>query len=82
MMQNMRDLEVERELAEAAEAEPPPEHVPRPPVGIFVREAATGQDIMYIEPDVADAPAEPAAPPPAPDAAPTDVVPASSSGEE
>jgi general secretion pathway protein D len=82
MMQNMRDLEVERELAEAAEAEPPPEHVPRPPVGIFVREAATGQDIMYIEPDVADAPAEPAAPTPAPDAAPTDVVPAAVSGEE
>lgn len=81
MMQNMRDLEVERELAEAAEAEPPPEHVPRPPVGIFVREAATGQDIMYIEPDVADAPAEPA-PTPAPDAAPTDVVPADGSGEE
>ena len=58
-----------------------PEHVPGPPVGIFGREAATGQDIMYIEPDVADAPAEPA-PPPTPDAAPTDVVPARGNGEE
>jgi len=82
MMQNMRELEIERELAEAAEAEPPPEHVPRPPVGIFVREASTGQDIMYIEPDVADAPADPAPPAPAPDAAPTEAVPADATGEE
>lgn len=86
LLQNMRDLEVERELAEAAEAEPPPEHVPRPPVGIFVRQAGTGEEVMFIEPDVADAPADPAAPAPAPaptpDAAPEAVVPSTITGEE
>lgn len=50
MMQNLRELEVERTLAEAAEAEPPPQHVPRPPVGIYVRDASSGEDIMFIEP--------------------------------
>jgi len=54
MMQNLRELEQERVLAEAAEAEPPPQHVPRPPVGIFVRDRASGEDVMFIEPDGAD----------------------------
>ncbi|MCA9578210.1 MAG: type II secretion system secretin GspD [Polyangiales bacterium] len=55
MMQNLRELEAARVLAEAAEAEPPPEHVPRAPVGIFIRDAAGGEDVMLIEPDSGDA---------------------------
>ncbi len=43
MMQNMRDLEVERELAEAAEAAASGTTCRAPPWAIFVREAALGR---------------------------------------
>lgn len=51
MFNEMAELEAEAALAEALAAEPPREHVPRPPVGIYEREPGESEGDVIIGPD-------------------------------
>ena len=48
-------LDADQRLIEEMEARPPPEHVPRPPIGSGDFDAEGGEDVIIIEPDGAAA---------------------------
>jgi general secretion pathway protein D len=67
IINELGEIAVERELLEALRAQPPPEHVPRPPVGRVEVEVQPGEGDIVIVPDEGDQSGSPQTIEPPPD---------------